>query len=65
MSRTTETPLGFTITEKLFAILILIIGVMLVYNTVTSPRLTFQALFATGGLVLIILGSVMILAKPQ
>jgi hypothetical protein len=65
MSRTTDTPIGFTVMEKLFAIFILIIGVLLVYNTVTSPRLLFQPIFAAGGLVLVILGSVMILAKPQ
>lgn len=56
---------GFTIAEKFFALLIILIGAILVYTTTTSPSLTYPVFFAVGGLALVVLGVVMILAKPH
>ena len=60
-----EDSTGFTIAEKFFALLIILIGSIVVYVTVTSADLIYPILFATGGLALIILGVFMILAKAQ
>jgi hypothetical protein len=56
---------GFTIAEKFFALLIILIGAIVVYATLTSPDLSnsYPVLFAAGGLALIVLGVFMILAK--
>ncbi len=58
---------GFAIMEKLFALLIILIGAILVYNISTSPGLSarYPVLFALGGLGLIALGIFMLLAKVQ
>jgi len=54
---------GFTIAEKFFALLIILIGTIVVYNTTISPGLVYPVFFALGGLALIALGVFMILAK--
>jgi hypothetical protein len=56
---------GFTIAEKFFALLIILIGAIVVYITTTSPNLTYPIFFATGGLALIVLGVFMVLAKAE
>lgn len=58
---------GFTIAEKFFALLIILIGAIVIYSTTTTPSLEniHPALFAVGGLALIALGVFMILAKTQ
>ncbi len=56
---------GFAIAEKFFALLIILIGAIVMYNTATSPGLTYPVLFAVGGLALIVLGVFIILAKAQ
>jgi len=60
-----EDSTGFTIAEKFFALLIILIGAIVVYVTVTSSDLTYPIFFATGGLALIVLGVFMILAKTE
>jgi len=58
---------GFAIIEKLFALLIVLIGAILVYNVSTSPGLSarYPVFFALGGLTLVVLGVFMLLAKVQ
>jgi hypothetical protein len=53
--------------EKFFALLIIIIGVVVAFNVATTPGLNgIQPIsFVAGGLVLVVLGAVMILAKTQ
>ena len=65
MSREEGESVGFTVAEKFFALLIILIGAIVVYITLTSPDLSnrFPFLFATGGFTLIVLGVFMILAK--
>jgi hypothetical protein len=55
----------FTIAEKFLALLIILIGAIVVYNTVTSPSIVFPIFFSVGGLSLIVLGVFMILAKTK
>jgi hypothetical protein len=55
----------FTIAEKFLALLIILIGAIVVYNTVTSPSIVFPIFFSVGGLALIVLGVFMILAKTK
>lgn len=64
MSREEEST-GFVIVEKFFALLIIIIGALVLYNTIISSGLFYPVLFAVGGLALIILGVFMILAKAR
>jgi hypothetical protein len=65
VSREEGESVGFTVAEKFFALLIILIGAIVVYITLTSPDLSnrFPVLFAAGGLALIVLGVFMILAK--
>jgi hypothetical protein len=60
-----EESVGFTIAEKFFALLIILIGSIVVINTMSSPDLMFPIFFAVGGLAFIIVGVIMILAKTQ
>lgn len=62
---TEDESLGFTIAEKFFALLIITVGGILVYNTVSSPNLSFPLLFIVSGLALVFLGVFMILAKAR
>ena len=64
MSREEESA-GFTIAEKFFALLIILIGAVVLYNTIISSGLYYPVLFAAGGLALIVLGVFMILAKAR
>ena len=67
MSREEGETTGFTIAEKFFALLIILIGALVTYYTVTSSGLDsrFPVIFAAGGLALIVLGIFMILAKTE
>ncbi|MCW4052691.1 MAG: hypothetical protein NWE78_05750 [Candidatus Bathyarchaeota archaeon] len=56
---------GFTIAEKFFALLIILIGGIVTYNTATSPSIVYSLLFGVGGLALIALGLLLILAKAK
>ncbi len=62
-----EDSTGFTIAEKFLALLIILVGAIVVYNTATSPELfdRYPLFFAVGGLSLIVLGVFIILAKAQ
>jgi len=60
-----EDSTGFTIAEKFFALLIILIGAIVIYNTTTSPGLTYSIFFNISGVALITLGIFMILAKTQ
>lgn len=53
----------FTIAEKFFGLLVVLIGAIIVYAAVTSADVMFPAIFATGGLALIVVGAFMFLAK--
>jgi len=56
---------GFTIAEKFFALIIILIGSIVIYITTISLSLIYPILFTVGGLALIVLGIFMILAKTQ
>jgi len=58
---------GFTIAEKFFALLIILIGAIVINNSIASPGLSnkYPVFFVVGGLALIVLGVFMILAKAQ
>lgn len=60
-----EESAGFTIAEKFFALLIILIGALVAYNSSTSPDLMYPIFFTVSGLALITLGVFMILAKAQ
>jgi hypothetical protein len=60
-----EDSTGFTIAEKFSALLIILIGAIITYNTTKSPDLPYPVLFAVGGITLIVLGVFIILAKTQ
>jgi hypothetical protein len=65
LSRDEGEATGFTIVEKFFALLIILIGALVVYTTATSPAVVFSFFFAVGGLALIVLGVFMVLAKTR
>jgi len=60
-----EDSTGFTAAEKLFALLIILIGAIIIYATTNSPSLIYPIFFNIGGIALITLGIFMILAKTQ
>ncbi|MCW3980960.1 MAG: hypothetical protein NWF11_05745 [Candidatus Bathyarchaeota archaeon] len=64
MSREEEST-GFTIAEKFFALIIILIGAIVTYNTATSPSIVYSVIFGVGGLALIALGFLMIIAKAK
>ena len=63
MSKVEEESMGFTAAEKLFALLIILIGALVIYNVSISPDLVYPLLFSVGGLSLVVLGVIMILVK--
>ncbi len=63
--RKEEESVGFTLAEKFFALLIILLGAILIYNTVTTPALTYPIFFVAGGLALIILGVFMFFARTR
>ncbi len=50
--------------ERFFGLILLIIGALMIYFTVTSLLGGFTALFVILGVILIIIGIFMILVKP-
>ena len=60
-----EDSTSFTIAEKFFALLIILIGAIMIYSTTASPSLTYPIFFNISGIALITLGIFMILAKTQ
>ena len=65
MSGGEEESAWFTIAEKLFALLIILIGAIIVYATMATPGILFSVFFAVGGLALIVVGAFMLLAKAK
>jgi len=63
MSSVEGESVGFTIAEKFFALLIILIGAIIIYSTSTTPALVYPLFFSVGGLALVLLGIFMILAK--
>jgi hypothetical protein len=55
----------FTIAEKFFALLVILVGAIIIYATMTSAGIMFPVIFAIGGLSLIIIGAFMFLAKAK
>ncbi len=60
-----EESVGFTIAEKFFATLIILIGALVVYYSTMSTELLYPVFFAAGGLALVVIGVFMILAKAK
>ena len=65
MSR--ETPIGLTILEKLFGLLMMAIGGLTVYSTYTNLGSTgaLPALYLAGGAAIVIIGFLLLLAKSE
>ena len=55
----------FTLAEKFFALLLILVGAIIVYAAGTSADIMFPVIFIAGGLSLIILGAFMFIAKPK
>jgi hypothetical protein len=54
-----------TLSEKLFGLLLIVIGAVLLYFTVTSPELgAFSLLFGALSVILLLLGIFLFLVKP-
>jgi uncharacterized membrane protein HdeD (DUF308 family) len=60
-----EDSVWFTVTEKFFGLLIILIGTIIAYITTTSPALSFSILFSVCGLALIVVGVFMVLSKTK
>ena len=62
-----EGSFGLSATEKFFGLIILIVGVITLYYTLTSmdTLLSFTGFFAFLSVVLVILGLVLMTAKPE
>lgn len=63
MSNIEDDSMGFTIAEKFFALLLILIGALVIYNVSISPDLVYPLLFSVGGLALVMIGVIMILVK--
>jgi len=54
-----------SLAERLFGLLLIIIGALMLYYTVTSPELGgFSALFGALSVILVILGIFLLIVKP-
>ena len=64
-----EKPIGLTIAEKFFGLLVILVGVITVYVTYTNPPggvvAPFSSLFIVAGLALIAIGIFLVLAKAE
>ncbi len=62
-----EGSFGENAAEKLFGVIILLIGIVSMYYTLTSSSVlgTFTGVFAFLGLILIILGAFLLIAKVE
>ncbi len=65
LSRDGDESTGWTIVEKFIALLIILIGAIVTYNTATSPSIVYSVIFGVGGLALIALGFLIIIAKAK
>lgn len=61
-----EEPLGLKLTEKLFGLLIILVGTILFYVTYTNiESLMYPVIFIALGAALIVLGVIMVLARTE
>jgi len=64
-----EKPIGLTIAEKFFGLIVLLIGAVTVYITYTNPPgsivAPFSSIFIAAGLALIAIGIFLVLAKTE
>ena len=60
-----EESVWFTIAEKALGLLVVLIGVIIVYSTTTSPALKLPGPFAVGGLAMVAVGTFMFLSKTE
>lgn len=64
-----EKPIGLTIAEKFFGLLVIIIGALTINFTYTSPPggvvAPFAVIFIAAGIVLIVIGIFLVLAKTE
>jgi len=64
-----EKPIGLTVAEKFFGLLVILIGAMTVYVTYTNPPgdivAPFSSIFIAAGLALIAIGIFLVLAKAE
>lgn len=58
---------AITVAEKFFGLLLVIIGALSMYYTLVSSStlLAFTAFFAFLGIILLVVGIIMIIAKPE
>ena len=64
-----EKPMGLTIAEKFFGLLVILIGAITVYLTYTNPPgsivAPFSGIFIAAGIALIAIGIFLVLAKTE
>jgi hypothetical protein len=65
LSRDGDESTGWTVAEKFIALLIILIGAIVTYNTATSPSILYSVIFGVGGLALIAVGLLIIVAKAK
>ena len=62
-----EAPLGLTVAEKFFGLLVMVLGIITVYYTMTSPPTgdvaPFSGVFAAAGFMLIAVGVFLMFSK--
>jgi len=61
-----EEPMGLTIAEKFFGLLIILIGAILFYVTYTNfESLVYPLIFLVAGSALIGIGIILVISKPE
>ena len=65
LSRDGDESTGFIVAEKFIALLLILIGAIVTYNTATSPSIVYSMIFGVGGLALVTLGILIIIAKAK
>jgi len=62
-----EAPIGLTVAEKFFGLLVMVLGIITVYYTVTSPPTgdvaPFSGIFTAAGFILIGIGVFLLFSK--
>jgi len=61
-----EEPLGLKLTEKFFGLLIILVGAIIFYVTYTNIKsLVYPVIFIALGAALIVVGTLMVLARTE
>ena len=61
-----EEPLGLKLTEKFFGLLIILVGAIIFYVTYTNIKsLVYPVIFLILGVALIVVGTLMVLARTE